>query len=50
MIAGEALATVIEPGEALVVRPDQHIAARLLNPTPDEARAAIGRAFGGGTA
>lgn len=50
VIGGDAVATVIKAGEALVVRPDQHIAARLPDATPDQARAAIDRAFGGAVA
>jgi 3-(3-hydroxy-phenyl)propionate hydroxylase len=47
-ITGERLGTVLQPGEVLVVRPDQHLAARLSRPTPAEVAAAIDRALGKG--
>ena len=48
VIAGERLGAVIQPGEVLVVRPDQHLAARLARPRPAEVAAAMDRALGKG--
>jgi 3-(3-hydroxy-phenyl)propionate hydroxylase len=47
-ISGERLGMVIGPGEVLVVRPDQHLAARFSHPRPAEIAAAIDRALGKG--
>jgi 3-(3-hydroxy-phenyl)propionate hydroxylase len=47
-VAGERLGMVIGPGEVLVVRPDQHLAARFSRPRPAEIAAAIDRALGKG--
>ncbi|MBD0273045.1 MAG: FAD-dependent oxidoreductase [Acetobacteraceae bacterium] len=48
VIAGERLGAMIRPGEVLVVRPDQHLAARFSRPRPAEIAAAIDRALGKG--
>jgi 3-(3-hydroxy-phenyl)propionate hydroxylase len=47
-IAGERLGAVVRPGEVLVVRPDQHLAARFSHPSPAAVGAAIDRALGKG--
>ncbi len=49
-VAGPDLAALGAAGEVLVVRPDLHLAARLMRPTAAEVRAAIDRALGRETA
>ena len=46
-LGGEAIAALVPPGTVLVVRPDQHVAARLDRPDADAVLAAITRAQGG---
>lgn len=50
VIRGAALKRIGSAGEVLVIRPDQHLAARLLNPQPRAVRAAIDKALGKETA
>jgi 3-(3-hydroxy-phenyl)propionate hydroxylase len=45
-VAGAAIEATVPPGTALVVRPDQHVAARLERPSPASLRQAIDRAWG----
>ncbi|WP_376097305.1 FAD-dependent oxidoreductase [Roseomonas sp. CCTCC AB2023176] len=45
-IAGPALEQLVGEGEVLVIRPDQHVAARLRRPDAGAVRAAVARAFG----
>ena len=47
-IAGAALEGLVGEGEVLVVRPDQHVAARLVRPDAGAIRVAVARAFGEG--
>jgi 3-(3-hydroxy-phenyl)propionate hydroxylase len=49
-IRGAALKRIGSAGEVLVIRPDQHLAARLLNPPASAVRAAIDKALGKETA
>ena len=49
-IAGPALDGLVGEGEVLVLRPDQHVAARLHRPDPAAIRAAVARAYGEGAA
>jgi 3-(3-hydroxy-phenyl)propionate hydroxylase len=46
VLRGAALERIGGAGEVLVIRPDQHLAARLLNPTARAVRAAIDKALG----
>lgn len=46
VISGAALAAIGGPGAVLVIRPDQHLAARLDRPDSAAVRAAIDRALG----
>jgi 3-(3-hydroxy-phenyl)propionate hydroxylase len=48
VLSGDRLASLAGPGEVLVIRPDQHLAARLVGPSPDEVERAVERARGGG--
>ena len=45
-VTGAAIEALVPPGMALVVRPDQHVAARLHRPTPAALQAALARAWG----
>jgi 3-(3-hydroxy-phenyl)propionate hydroxylase len=45
-LGGEALARLAGRGEVLVIRPDQHVAARLMRPDAAAVRAAIDKALG----
>jgi 3-(3-hydroxy-phenyl)propionate hydroxylase len=45
-LRGAALAELGRPGEVLLVRPDQHVAARLMMPEPHQITAALDRALG----
>jgi 3-(3-hydroxy-phenyl)propionate hydroxylase len=45
-IGGEDVARLSAPGEVLVIRPDQHVAARLARPDTQAVAAAIDRALG----
>ncbi|HWI28668.1 MAG TPA: FAD-dependent oxidoreductase [Stellaceae bacterium] len=46
VIRGEALRQIGKPGEVLVIRPDQHLAARLLRPEGAALAAALNKALG----
>jgi 3-(3-hydroxy-phenyl)propionate hydroxylase len=46
VLRGAALERIGGMGEVLVIRPDQHLAARLRNPSPAEVGAAIDKALG----
>lgn len=46
VIRGAALKRIGSAGEVLVIRPDQHLAARLLNPAPSAVQAAVDKALG----
>lgn len=46
VIRGAALKRIGSAGEVLVIRPDQHLAARLVNPAASAVRAALDKAFG----
>ena len=49
VIRGAGLAALGEEGEVLVIRPDQHLAARLVRPEPTAVPTAIDHACGGKT-
>jgi 3-(3-hydroxy-phenyl)propionate hydroxylase len=46
VLHGEALAALGKPGDILVIRPDQHVAARLMQPTAAAVRDALDKALG----
>lgn len=48
VVTGERLGTLVRPGEVLVLRPDHHVAARLMRPSAPEVEAAVSRALGFG--
>ena len=45
-VTGSAIEALVPPGTVLVVRPDQHVAARLDRPTPATVQGAVDRAWG----
>ncbi len=48
ILTGDKLAALVRPGEVLVLRPDQHVSARLLRPSAAETEAAVSRTLGFG--
>ncbi|HEV2604717.1 MAG TPA: FAD-dependent monooxygenase [Microvirga sp.] len=49
LLSGDRLESLGGSREVLVIRPDQHLAARLIDPSRDEVERAIARARGGGS-